>query len=89
MLMNLKRRFTNSVVLCALLGALTAGLQAQLNAGDGGVCPLDGMNCTDNCTWYSSGCECDKVDCVDGSCIYSGCSTSCCQEECLGGGCEI
>lgn len=77
------------LVLCALLGALAAGVQTNVAADGGGTCPLDGKNCTDSCTWYSSGCECNQVDCNNGTCIYSGCSTYCCQETCNGGTCGI
>lgn len=80
---KISRKMTERLVLCSLLGVLAAGLQTEVEA----TCPLDGKNCTDPCNLISSGCECNQVDCEAGTCIYSGCSTYCCQETCNGGPC--
>jgi len=85
-LRKLNKVVIERLFLCALLGVLAAGLPMPVGAEDGS-CPLDGRNCTDTCSLISSGCECNQVDCQAGTCIYSGCSTYCCQETCNGGPC--
>lgn len=76
-----------TLILCALLGVLSAGMQSRLSAD--GPCPTNGGACTRSCVLGGSGCT--AVECINGGelgqvCKYTGCS---CDDWCVGDNCEL
>ena len=71
-----------------LVGTFVAGFNAAAYA-DEGECPIDGGNCTANCWYFGSGCECTMVSCdAQNECRYTSCMTLCCESgKCIGPDC--